>query len=435
MRRLLLAALLAPAVLLSQTPGQEPRVITLDEAVTLAQRNAPAAVQARGQLRTADATVRSSYAGFIPNLSVTAGNVYTATAAQQIVDETGQVRTIGDGGSWRGNTGFSASLNLFDGGRRFQDIRSARANVGAAEANEVAQQYRVALDVKQAYYSALAARESMSAARAQLEQAQQQLRAATARVAAGAATRSDSLRSAIQVSNAQLALLTAENQLRSANATLTRLVATPFEVTPSPADTLSLEPLTVDSLTLRRMAEEGPAVRQADAQVVASRAAARATRTTYLPSIDVSYSRGGAGDTRFGFGDPYNYTTNWRITASLPLFNQLQRESNRVRADVALTNAEAQRRDTELAARQQLTQLYGALQTNEQRVLIQQETVDAADEDLRVQQQRYNVGASTLLDVLTSQTQLNQARAALIAARFDYRVAKAQIEALIGRDL
>ncbi len=434
MRRLLLSAILAPALLHAQSAGEEPRIITLDEAVSLAQRNAPAAVQARGQLRTADATVRSSYASFIPNLSVSAGNVYTATTAQQIVDESGQVRAVGDG-SWRGNTGFSASLNLFDGGRRFQDIRSARANVGAAEANEVAQQYRVALDVKQAYYSALAARESMGAARAQLEQAEQQLRAATARVAAGAATRSDSLRSAIQVSNAHLALLTAENQLRSANATLTRLVATPFEVTPSPADTLSLDRLSVDSLTLRRMAEEGPAVRQADAQVVASRAAARATRTTYLPSIDVSYSRGGVGDTRLGFGDPYNYTTNWRITASLPLFNQLQRESNRVRADVALTNAEALRRDTEFAARQQLTQLYGALQTAEQRVLIQQETVDASDEDLRVQQQRYNVGASTLLDVLTSQTQLNQARAALIAARFDYRVAKAQIEALIGREL
>jgi outer membrane protein len=52
-----------------------------------------------------------------------------------------------------------------------------------------------------------------------------------------------------------------------------------------------------------------------------------------------------------------------------------------------------------------------------------------------VQRQRYQLGASTLLDLLTSQTQLAQARAQLIQARYDARVAKAQIEALIGQDL
>jgi outer membrane protein len=62
-------------------------------------------------------------------------------------------------------------------------------------------------------------------------------------------------------------------------------------------------------------------------------------------------------------------------------------------------------------------------------------TVEAAEEDLRMQGQRYSVGGSTLLDVLASQTQLDQARRDLIRARYDQRVAKAQIEALIGREL
>jgi len=52
-----------------------------------------------------------------------------------------------------------------------------------------------------------------------------------------------------------------------------------------------------------------------------------------------------------------------------------------------------------------------------------------------VQQRRYELGATTLLDLLTSQTQLDTARNALIRARYDYRVARAQLEALIGRDL
>jgi outer membrane protein len=68
-------------------------------------------------------------------------------------------------------------------------------------------------------------------------------------------------------------------------------------------------------------------------------------------------------------------------------------------------------------------------------VLAQAASVAAGEEDLRVQQQRYALGGSTLLDVLTSQAQLDQARQELIRARYDQRIAKAELEALVGRDL
>ena len=61
--------------------------------------------------------------------------------------------------------------------------------------------------------------------------------------------------------------------------------------------------------------------------------------------------------------------------------------------------------------------------------------VRASEEALRVNQQRYALGAGTLLDVLTSQSNLIVARQQLIQTRLDYRNARAQIEALIGRDL
>ena len=88
-----------------------------------------------------------------------------------------------------------------------------------------------------------------------------------------------------------------------------------------------------------------------------------------------------------------------------------------------------------LGERQSIIQQLGVLRTAEERIRIQQASVLAGEEDLRVMQQRYQLGASTLLDLLTSQSQLNQARAALIQARQDYRIARAQIEAIIGRDL
>jgi outer membrane protein len=75
------------------------------------------------------------------------------------------------------------------------------------------------------------------------------------------------------------------------------------------------------------------------------------------------------------------------------------------------------------------------MKTAQEQVAIQTVSLAAATEDVRVQQRRYELGATTLLDLLSSQTALDNARIALIRARYDYRVAKAQLEALIGRDL
>jgi outer membrane protein len=413
-----------------------PRPITLDEAVRLAQRNAPLAVQARGQLRSTDASVRGAYAAFLPSVDLSATRLYQGGTRTVRPDEpldsvARPVRTS----PWSSSGSASLGLQLFDGGARFFQLRQARAEQDAAEANDVNQRFRIALDVKQAFYDGLAARESEAAARAQFEQAQLQMRTATARMAAGAATKSDSLRTAIQIGNAQLALITAQNALRTAEATLTRLVATSFPVTPV-EETFDTQRTALDSATLEQLALDGPGIRQAAAQWQVARAGQKAARTSYFPSISMRYSRGSSGDDwEYGWGDPFRYSTNISFSASYPIFDRLNREEQRVRADVQESNAEAALRDARFAARQQLTQFLGALRTAEARIVIQSASVAAAEEDVRVQQQRYAVGASRLLDLLTSQTELNNARAALIQARYDYRIAKAQLEALVGRSL
>ena len=86
-------------------------------------------------------------------------------------------------------------------------------------------------------------------------------------------------------------------------------------------------------------------------------------------------------------------------------------------------------------SQQSLGQAITALRTAQQQIVLQQQSVAAAEEDLRVQQERYQLGVSTLLDVLTSQNQLNQATLALVQARFSARTARAQLEQLVGRDL
>lgn len=429
---------LAPAPLAAQGTAStaarpEARPISLDEAMRLADRNAPQTVQARGAIRTSRASATSAFGAFLPSISLGASTTRTPGGVRfnPQTEETIDLPT-----TWQYGDNIGAQLRLFDGGQRWFDLRQARQNVTASEASDVAARYTVRLNVAQQYYNVLAARESEAAALAQRRQAEQQFRVSAARVAAGAATRSDSLRAIIQVGNARLALATAQNARNAAEAALTRLVASPTLVTASPADTLQAPGAIPDSAMLVRLAEGGPLVDQARAQHRAAEAGERSAWTNYLPTVNASVSRSRSGtDETLRFAPDPIYNSQFRLSFSFPLFDGFQREQQRVLADVQEDNAQAQYRDARLLAQQSLVQSLGTLRTAQERIDIQLASVAAAEEDLRVQEQRYALGASTQLDVLTSQTQLNQARAQLIQARYDYRVARAQIEALIGQAL
>jgi len=409
--------------------------IALDEAIRLAQRNSPQAIQAKGTERTAAASRRAAYGALFPNLSVSAGRVVQLGGAQTRLNQNGEQVAVAS--SPTNSTGLSLNTEIFDGGREFFSLRAARASQDAAEASSITTQYDIALQVKQQYFAVLAALEAIDAGQAQMEQAQKQLSFSAAKVRAGVATRSDSLRGVIQVGNAQLAQITAENDLSVANAALSRLVGSVTPVTADPASVQEQFSALPDSSALSAFAQRGPAVAQAEANLEAAKQLKRASKGTYLPSLSMSYSRSGSGtDNGFGLGsDPFSYNGRLSFSLSYPIFNGFAREESTVRADVAETNAEAELRDAKLAAGQTLAQYLGGLRSASARVRVQSASVVAAEEDVRVQQERYNIGMSTLLDLLNSQATLQQARSALISARYDYRIARAQIETLIGRPL
>jgi outer membrane protein len=431
------AVLLVPAVL----AAQDARPIALDEAVRLARRNAPATVQSQNAIRQAAGTVRQRYAAFLPNLALSSGASNSeGFNLAQVADPTNPGSFISVPRpfrqDWNGNHGLNANLQLFGGGNRLFQLQQARAQLDAAEAADVAQEFAIALQVKQQYYAVLAAREQRLAAERQLESAEQQLRASVARVRAGAATRSDSLRTSIQVGNARLAILTAENQLANANASLARLIGSEVLVTAEEGGTGS-ETIAMTDTDLLDNIERSPAVVQAVANQKAAKEGNRSSLSQYLPTVSITYGRsfsGRPGEFQL-WGDPDLNSTRTNYSVSWQLFNGLNREQQVLQTRITQDNAEAQLRDARLNARAQMIQQIGAFRTAEARVQIQLASVAAGEEDLRVQQERYNLGASTLLDVLNSQSTLDQARRDLIQARLDARTAKAQLEALVGRNL
>lgn len=430
------AVLVTIAITAAASPDSA-RPISLAEVVALAQRNAPAVIQAQGQQRNSAAGVRSAYGAFIPSVNVSASaNRQVPVQSGRTRVENGQVVTLSPE-PWSYNAGYGLSVNLFDGGARFFDLKQAKAQASAAGANLVTQRYSAVLAAQQQFFNVLAARESQAAARAQLELAEQQLKTSVLQLQARTVTRSDSLRAEIQLHNAHLATLQAQNDLELSEASLTRAVGTPYRVTAAPDDSLDRPGLALDDATLAALTARSPAIEEATASLEAARAALRSTWTSYLPSITASYSRNGSGaSSDFSLAaDGYAYSGAVRLSLSLPVFDQFQRSQQVTQAEVSRDNAQAALRDARLEATESLTRSLGAFHTAEERVATQLTTLQAADEDLRVQKEKYALGTSTLLDVLTSQSTLDQARRDLIQARYDQRVAKAQLEALVGRSL
>jgi len=415
----------AMVVLAAQQP---PLRVTLAEAVRRALEVQPAVIQARGDVRNASAGERAAWGAFLPTITS------SSSAARSNVGRIDQTTGRAVPPEYTYTVGLNASLDLFNGFHREANQRAAAATSDAADAGFVTTRYETIFGTQQLFYNALADADLVRVADAQLKRAQQQLQVVTDKLRAGSATRSDSLRAAVDVGNAQLSLLQAQANLATAQAGLGRQIGVEAEVQAVPD---SVFPAPPDTTGLRAEAlARAPQIQQADAQARAARAQIWATRSQYWPSLTVSYN-----DNRQGPSSPFNNfssypeTFTWRFGLSWTLFNGFAREANQVAASVDRDVAEAQATDLRRQTNAQLTQQLAALTTAAAQIDISRANAAAATEDLRVQQQRYRVGVATILDLLTSEANLTQAEVSLVQARYTYLTARAQLEALVGRSL
>ena len=134
MRSKLIVLIGAPAILGAQQ--MQPTMtdtayhqISLAEALRLAHENNVQNIASDNAIRTASNSVRQARAAVLPTLNASAGQ--SKTSGQQIGDQGTLKSYVSD---WRYSTGLSSSITLFDAGRMFADIKTAKANLAASQA-------------------------------------------------------------------------------------------------------------------------------------------------------------------------------------------------------------------------------------------------------------------------------------------------------------
>ncbi len=426
--------MLALAGLWAAAPAAaQQRTVTLAEAIEQAERVQPRMVSAEGAVRSTGARLLTARGAYLPNLNLNASGSTFFSESQRIDPSTGQLVTGGTR-TRSLSSSLSSSIELFDGFRRSNDLGAARANDVAAEASLVDARFQQALQTTNTFFDALAANQLVRVREASLRRAEQQLSTSIARLQAGAATRSDSLRSLVTVGNAELALVNIQASVATAEANLGRLIGETARVAAADDSAFYRMVGSLDTVAIRTEAlSRSPTVQAADASARAADAALKASRSTYWPSLVLS------GSYSLNATDRNDYTflgqNQLSLGLSWPLFNRFAREQNVVLQSVAAENARATAAEARRLVVASLTARLAELEAARLRIEITTRSVAASTEDLRVQQERYRLGASTILDVLTTQEQLAQAEVDAVTARFDYLRAKAAIEALIGRPL
>ena len=410
----------------AQVPAAQGRAITLDEAIELAARNHPAVIQARGNLEVSEATRLEYYGEYLPSIT---GTSSFSTNSSSRFDQATQHTISNQNQSY--STGFNASLVLFNSLRRSGTGRVTQTNIETAEAGLVDQRFQVVLQTKQTFFTALAAEELVAVAETQIARAESQLRISRDKLNAGSAIRSDTLRSFVELSNARLQLVNALTQRATAAANLARLVGSDEPVVATGGEA-ELALVSVDTTELRLEAmSNSPAIQQAEAQIRLADAQITQSRAGYFPRVTASYSQSWAGAQVSSLAN----TWSARLSLSWPIFNGFTRELGMTQSRIQSTTATAEAEDRRRQISAQLTQQLAALESARIRLDIAQASHAAAEEDLRVQQERYRLGASTIIDVLASQVSLDQAEVDIVQSRLDYSLAKAEIEALIGREI
>jgi len=402
--------------------------VTLREALQRSARLDPNYVAALGQVDNAVWARRNAFAAFIlPAVSASVTAQRSNPLGFLFAGDTFFVVKT----TWQGQ--LTARYDLFTGGQKFAELSRSAAALAGAHADELRQRFATALLTESDYYAVLQNAELDRVARERLRRAREQFSVARARVLSGAAVSTDSLNLRLELTRAQVAQLQQESALRIARLELGRRVGAAGPVDAAPLDTVAAPDLPLSlAEAIAQAASQGPEYRSAAASERAASAAYRAELGNFLPHASLTFN---AFSFDTAFFPSLRHQTSFTLGVSVPIWNGGQRELAISRARANKDVARARREDLDRAVQHDVSAAYDAYVTARATAALATEGQLVARESFRVQQTRYQSGATTILDLLTAEVNLSQAEADLVQARYGTRLALAGLESILGRRL
>ncbi|MGH7600017.1 MAG: TolC family protein [bacterium] len=418
--------------------AQNGRPLTLEECVKLALDSNSQLLNAERRVHVAESGVTIARANLLPRVNANFGSSRT----REVFAETRTVLNAGNlfrtDGTYYNFHRAAISLNqtVFDFGATWNSIRQANSVKDASDFTFQSTKQTTIASVHEGYYQLLKDLRLLEVTREAVRQNEEQLKLTESRYEIGAAPQGEVFRTRTTLGDAKIELIRQENAVRNSQAALNVVLGrnpdAPVEVTDLP-DVDVTKSYDTDQV-MQKALQNNPGLRRYDADMKAASQGMKMARTQFLPtlSLSASYSR---SDPNF---DPvysnFDKTFNANVSANVSwnLFNGFADKAEVDRESANYRIARENKIEQERLLRQQVQQAVFNLEATREISTLNKDNLVSAEEDLRLAQERYRVGAGTLLDVITAQVSLTRAKSTLVRAKYDAKIAEAQLEAAMG---
>jgi outer membrane protein TolC len=331
--------------------------------------------------------------------------------------------------------GFSTALGLrqllFDSGRTSALIRESRSALTATSATRDQVEQSVVFGARQAYFGVLAAEQVLAAQTQARDLSALHLKVGQARYQEGLAPKADVTKAEVELANAELDLIRAQNGVSLAYATLSNALGLPAMTSLKIAGALEAsgeQPVLEASLAFSY--QNRPELRRAEASLQAAHSAITVAASGTRPSLFATASANWLDNSSIsGSG----WTTG--VAVSFPLWDGGGTTARVRQAHAEVESAQAAYDNTKQQVGLEVQQAYLNVVEADQRVTTAGKLVAQAEENHRIAQGRYEGGVGPMIDVVDAQTALTAARTSYTQALFDAQVTRARLDLAMGRPL
>jgi outer membrane protein len=419
---LLVLLCLIPLSAAAQEPIRKGETLGLERCLAIALERHPSILAATGTIRAGESRIGQARSGYYPQLSGSAGYSRTEPITS------GQKGTFSTDVYNSYSSSVSLSQNLYDFGKTSTQVKIQELNRDSSLSDLQNIHALVIFGVKQAYYALLQTRQSRDVNREVVGQFQQHLEQARAFFEIGTKPKFDVTKAEVDLSNAKLNLLKAENAFRLAQVALNNAIGLPEAPDYGIEEQLSFQRVDVDlEATLKKAYDRRPDLQSLLVKKRSLEESIALARKGYYPSV--------SGNANYGWGGgDFPLDRGWSFGAQLdvPLFSGF---STKYQVDEARANLEvtaANETTLRQSIYQDVKQAWLNLQEAADRVGTAELTVRQATENLELANGRYAAGVGSPIEVTDALVAASNAKTAHITALYDYRVAQASLEKAAG---
>ena len=416
--------------------------LSLSEAVRTALEKHPALRAAGYQAAAAASGVEQARAGFFPRVDFSEGVVRSDNPVYAFGSLLNQGRfTSGDFAvdklnhpdpitNWR--TNLSGSVPLFLGGRTVLGYQQAQLGQDAAEQGRLRAEQEVIFGVIRAYSAVQLSREASATVQAAVRTAEANLTAAATRYEAGLVVASDALAARVRLARLREEAIASANQVRLSHAALNEAMGLPLDGAHRVTGQLDLQPPLYEQLDgLEALARaHRPDYRQVDLEAQRLEKDILRAKGALLPTM---HMMGNYEINNYRFASNGQDSWSVGVVLNLNLFNGGGDRARIVEAQANHQRAVAQRERLANAIGLEVHDAFLAHLTARERVAVARDAVTQAEESLRIVQDRYEAGLTTIVELLDSETALTAARTGLTRTLYDATVSQARLDLSLGR--